>query len=97
MPTTLITCTPLTLHATRRSNIGIGGGSLAFQGTVAEEIAFFASLGAPLPPFANPAEHALTCLDAEYGVLGLPTLWRLRRLHLLYQARAGALLVPCAC
>jgi hypothetical protein len=68
-----------------RSNIGIGGGSLAFQGSVAEEIAFFASLGSPLPPFANPAEHALTCLDADYGPLGLPTLWRLRRLHLLYQ------------
>jgi hypothetical protein len=68
-----------------RSNIGIGAGSLAFQGSVAEEVAFFASLGSPLPPFANPAEHALSCLDVDHGPLGLPTLWRLRRLHLLYQ------------
>ena len=66
-------------------NIGIHAGSVAFQGSVGEQLALFASLGAPLPPFANPAEHALACLDMDHAPLSLPTVWRLRRLHLLYQ------------
>ena len=66
-------------------NIGIHAGSVAFQGSVGEQLALFASLGSPLPPFANPAEHALACLDIDHAPLSLPTVWRLRRLHLLYQ------------
>ena len=66
-------------------NIGLHAGSVAFQGSVGEQLALFASLGSPLPPFANPAEHALACLDIDHAPLSLPTVWRLRRLHLLYQ------------
>ena len=66
-------------------NIGLHAGSVAFQGSVGEQLALFASLGSPLPPFANPAEHALACLDVDHAPLSLPTVWRLRRLHLLYQ------------
>ena len=66
-------------------NVGIGRGSVAFQGGVGEGVSYFATLGHPLVPFANAAEAALACLDKSYGPLGLPTLWRLRRLQLLYQ------------
>ncbi len=78
----------LLLHAPR-SNVGVGAGSVAFQGSVGEGIAYFASLGSPLPPFANAAEHAVQCLDADHGALRLPTLWRLRRLQLLHQTVSG--------
>ena len=67
-------------------NVGVGRGSVAFQGGVGEGVSYFATLGHPLVPFANAAEAALACLDKTYGPLGLPTLWRLRRLQLLYQA-----------
>ena len=70
-------------------NVGLGAGSVAFQGTVGEEVAYFATLGTPLPPFANAAEHCVHSLDADHGALRLPTLWRLRRLQILYQTVQG--------
>ena len=70
-------------------HVGVGGGSLAFDGGVADCDAWFALLGAPRPPHANPAEHALSCLDADYKSLSLPSLWRLRRLRHVYHALPG--------
>jgi hypothetical protein len=67
-------------------HVGVGGGSLAFAGSGADCDAWFALLGSPRPPHANPAEHALSCLDAEYSSLSLPSLWGLRRMRKLYQA-----------
>ena len=67
-------------------HVGVGAGSLAFAGSVADCDAWFALLGSPRAPHANPAEHALSCLDAEYQSVSLPALWRLRRMRRLYQA-----------
>lgn len=67
-------------------HVGVGAGSLAFAGSGADCDAWFALLGSPRPPHANPAEHALSCLDADYSSLSLPSLWGLRRMRKLYQA-----------
>ncbi|KAK3245888.1 hypothetical protein CYMTET_44561, partial [Cymbomonas tetramitiformis] len=67
-------------------NQGVETGSMAFYGSTSESIQYFNDLGKPLPEFANPAEHVLNCINADFTPMTLPQFWRFRQLWVFYRS-----------
>eukprot|EP00854_Cymbomonas_tetramitiformis_P016965 gene16965-20157_t len=73
-------------HCPERPVKGVETGSMAFYGSTSESIQYFNDLGKPLPEFANPAEHVLNCINADFTPMTLPQFWRFRQLWVFYRS-----------